>query len=102
MVKELVLNMEKISVLSVKIAYNKIAYERDLYFFLIYMVFYNENLKCYMKIIFYEESLKLLKGMDRWFYLDMVGVRFLYVELFNENLIVFFKKFDILFVKVLN
>lgn len=66
------------------------------------MVINNENLKCYMKIIFYEESLKLIKGMDRWFYLDMVGVRFLYVELFNENLIVFFKKFDILFIKLVS
>lgn len=95
--KEPVLNMEKISAPSAKIAH-----ERDLHQFLTYMAFYNENLKCYTKTIFHEESLKSPKGMDRWLYPDMVGVRFLHAELSNENLIAFSKKFDTLPVKALN
>ncbi len=96
-VKEPVLNTEKISTPIVKIAH-----ERDLHPFLTYMAFYNENLKCYTKTIFHEESSKSPKGMDRWLYPDMVGVRFLHAEWSNENLIAFSKKFDTLPVKALN
>ncbi|GAA7903734.1 COG2958 family protein [Helicobacter pylori] len=95
--KELVLNALKPSTLSVKIAH-----ERDLHTFLTYMAFLNENLKCYTKTIFHEESLKSPKGMDRWLYPDMVGVRFLHAELSNENLIAFSKKFDTLPVKLVS
>ncbi len=95
--KEPVLNIEKPGVSSVKIAH-----ERDLHPFLTYMAINNENLKCYTKTIFREESVKSPKGMDRWLYPDMVGVRFLYAELSNENLIAFSKKFDTLPVKALN
>ncbi|MGL2538002.1 HrgA protein [Helicobacter pylori] len=94
---EPVLNAEKISAPSVKIAH-----ERDLHPFLTYMAFHNENLKCYTKTIFHEESLKSPKGMDRWLYPDMVGVRFLHAELSNENLIAFSKKFDTLPVKLVS
>ncbi len=100
--KESVLNAEKISAPSVKIAHNKIAHERDLHPFLTYMAYYNENLKCYTKTIFHEESVKSPKGMDRWLYPDMVGVRFLHAELSNENLIAFSKKFDTLPVKLVS
>ncbi len=95
--KEPVLSIEKPSVPSVKIVH-----ERDLHPFLTYMAINNENLKCYTKTIFHEESLKSPKGMDRWLYPDMVGVRFLHAELSNENLIAFSKKFDTLPVKALN
>ncbi len=95
--KEPVLSTEKISAPSVKIAH-----ERDLHPFLTYMAFNNENLKCYTKTIFHEESLKSSKGMDRWLYPDMVGVRFLHAELSNENLIAFSKKFDTLPVKLVS
>ncbi len=95
--KELGLNAQKISAPSVKIAH-----ERDLHPFLTYMAINNENLKCYTKTIFHEESSKSPKGMDRWLYPDMVGVRFLHAEWSNENLIAFSKKFDTLPVKVLN
>ncbi|WQY68883.1 HrgA protein [Helicobacter pylori] len=91
---EPVLNTEKPSV--------KIAHERDLHPFLTYMAINNENLKCYTKTIFHEESVKSPKGMDRWLYPDMVGVRFLHAEWSNENLIAFSKKFDTLPVKALN
>ncbi|QQW76230.1 HrgA protein [Helicobacter pylori] len=103
--KEPVLNIEKISspsAPSVKIAHNKIMHERDLHPFLTYMAFYNENLKCYTKTIFHEESSKSPKGTDRWLYPDMVGVRFLHAELSNENLIAFSKKFDTLPVKLVS
>ncbi|MGN8329737.1 HrgA protein [Helicobacter pylori] len=100
--KEPVLNMEKPSAPSVKIAHNKIMHERDLHPFLTYMAYYNENLKCYTKTIFHEESVKSPKGMDRWLYPDMVGVRFLHAELSNENLIAFSKKFDTLPVKLVS
>ncbi|NHA85251.1 HrgA protein [Helicobacter pylori] len=100
--KEPVLNMEKISAPSVKIVHNKIMHERDLHPFLTYMAYYNENLKCYTKTIFHEESVKSPKGMDRWLYPDMVGVRFLHAELSNENLIAFSKKFDTLPVKLVS
>lgn len=95
--KEPVLSTEKISAPSVKIAH-----ERDLHPFLTYMAFYNENLKCCTKTIFHEESVKSPKGMDRWLYPDMVGVRFLHAELSNENLIAFSKKFDTLPVKLVS
>ncbi|KMZ45569.1 COG2958 family protein [Helicobacter pylori] len=95
--KELVLNTQKPSVPSVKIVH-----ERDLHPFLTYMAFGNENLKCYTKTIFHEESSKSIKGMDRWLYPDMVGVRFLHAELSNENLIDFSKKFDTLPVKLVS
>ncbi len=95
--KEPVLNAQKPSA---PIA--KIVHERDLHPFLTYMAINNENLKCYTKTIFHEESLKSPKGMDRWLYPDMVGVRFLHAEWSNENLIAFSKKFDTLPVKVLN
>ncbi|GAA7627802.1 hypothetical protein HpMMM30_04820 [Helicobacter pylori] len=95
--KEPVLIAQKSSVPSVKIAH-----ERNLHPFLTYMAINNENLKCYTKTIFHEESLKSPKGMDRWLYPDMVGVRFLYAEWSNENLIAFSKKFDTLPVKALN
>ncbi len=94
---EPVLNTQKPSAPSVKIAH-----ERDLHPFLTYMAFYNENLKCYTKTIFHEESSKSPKGMDRWLYPDMVGVRFLHAELSNENLIAFSKKFDTLPVKLVS
>ncbi|GAA8102462.1 COG2958 family protein [Helicobacter pylori] len=100
--KEPVLNMEKISAPSAKIVHNKIAHERDLHPFLTYMAYYNENLKCYTKTIFHEESVKSPKGMDRWLYPDMVGVRFLHAEWSNENLIAFSKKFDTLPVKLVS
>ncbi|PDW59726.1 COG2958 family protein [Helicobacter pylori] len=100
--KEPVLNIEKISAPSAKIAHNKIMHERDLHPFLTYMAFHNENLKCYTKTIFHEESVKSPKGMDRWLYPDMVGVRFLHAELSNENLIAFSKKFDTLPVKLVS
>lgn len=103
--KEPVLSAEKISApsaSSVKIAHNKIMHERDLHPFLTYMAFHNENLKCYTKTIFHEESVKSPKGMDRWLYPDMVGVRFLHAELSNENLIAFSKKFDTLPVKLVS
>ncbi|MFP6218616.1 COG2958 family protein [Helicobacter pylori] len=96
------LNMEKISAPSAKIAHNKIMHERDLHPFLTYMAYYNENLKCYTKTIFHEESVKSSKGMDRWLYPDMVGVRFLHAEWSNENLIAFSKKFDTLPVKLVS
>ncbi|MFP5997271.1 HrgA protein [Helicobacter pylori] len=99
---EPVLSAEKISAPSVKIAHNKIAHERDLHPFLTYMAINNENLKCYTKTIFHEESVKSPKGMDRWLYPDMVGVRFLHAELSNENLIAFSKKFDTLPVKLVS
>ncbi len=83
--KEPVLNIEKPSTPSVKIVHNKIAHERDLHPFLTYMAINNENLKCYTKTIFHEESLKSPKGMDRWLYPDMVGVRFLHAELSKFN-----------------
>ncbi len=95
--KELGLNAQKPSVPSVKITH-----ERDLHPFLTYMAINNENLKCYTKTIFHEESVKSPKGMDRWLYPDMVGVRFLHAELFNENLIAFSKKFDTLPVKLVS
>ncbi len=95
--KEPVLNIEKISAPS-----TKIMHERDLHPFLTYMAYYNENLKCYTKTIFHEESVKSPKGMDRWLYPDMVGVRFLHAELSNENLIAFSKKFDTLPVKLVS
>ncbi len=63
----------------------KIAHERNLHPFLTYMACYNENLKCYTKTIFHEGSLKSPKGMDRWLYPDMVGVRFLHAELSKFN-----------------
>ncbi|WQT52743.1 COG2958 family protein [Helicobacter pylori] len=100
--KEPVLNMEKISAPSVKIAHNKIMHERDLHPFLTYMAIHNENLKYYTKTIFHEESSKSPKGMDRWLYPDMVGVRFLHAEWSNENLIAFSKKFDTLPVKLVS
>lgn len=100
--KEPVLNIEKSGVSSAKIAHNKIAHERDLHPFLTYMAIHNENLKCYTKTIFHEESVKSPKGMDRWLYPDMVGVRFLHAELSNENLIAFSKKFDTLPVKLVS
>lgn len=99
---ELGLNAQKPSVPSAKIVHNKIAHERDLHPFLTYMAINNENLKCYTKTIFHEESLKSPKGMDRWLYPDMVGVRFLHAELSNENLIAFSKKFDTLPVKLVS
>ncbi|WJI94201.1 COG2958 family protein [Helicobacter pylori] len=95
--KEPVLNAQKPSVPGVKIAH-----ERNLHPFLTYMACYNENLKCYTKTIFHEGSLKSPKGMDRWLYPDMVGVRFLHAELSNENLIAFSKKFDTLPVKLVS
>ncbi len=100
--KELGLNAQKPSAPSVKIAHNKIMHERDLHPFLTYMAINNENLKCYTKTIFHEESSKSPKGMDRWLYPDMVGVRFLHAELSNENLIAFSKKFDTLPVKLVS
>ncbi|WP_181332088.1 COG2958 family protein [Helicobacter pylori] len=100
--KELVLSIEKPSAPIVKIVHNKIAHERDLHPFLTYMAINNENLKCYTKTIFHEESSKSPKGMDRWLYPDMVGVRFLHAELSNENLIAFSKKFDTLPVKLVS
>ncbi|MFP6087295.1 HrgA protein [Helicobacter pylori] len=99
---DLGLNAQKPSVPSTKIAHNKIAHERDLHPFLTYMAINNENLKCYTKTIFHEESLKSPKGMDRWLYPDMVGVRFLHAELSNENLIAFSKKFDTLPIKLVS
>ncbi len=95
--KELVLNTQKSSAPGAKIAH-----ERNLHPFLTYMAFLNENLKCYTKTIFHEGSLKSPKGMDRWLYPDMVGVRFLHAELSNENLIAFSKKFDTLPVKLVS
>ncbi len=95
--KEPVLNAQKPSIPGAKIAH-----ERNLHRFLTYMAFFNENLKCYTKTIFHEGSLKSPKGMDRWLYPDMVGVRFLHAELFNENLIAFSKKFDTLPVKLVS
>ncbi|MFP6048664.1 HrgA protein [Helicobacter pylori] len=100
--KEPVLNAEKISAPSAKIAHNKIMHERDLHPFLTYMAINNENLKCYTKTIFHEESSKSIKGMDRWLYPDMVGVRFLHAEWSNENLIAFSKKFDTLPIKLVS
>ncbi len=100
--KEPVLNIEKPGVSSAKIVLNKIMHERDLHPFLTYMAIHNENLKCYTKTIFHEESLKSSKGMDRWLYPDMVGVRFLHAEWSNENLIAFSKKFDTLPVKLVS
>ncbi|GAA9128503.1 hypothetical protein HpHA168_14170 [Helicobacter pylori] len=93
----MVLNTQKPSAPGVKIAH-----ERDLHPFLTYMAINNENLKCYTKTIFHEESSKSPKGMDRWLYPDMVGVRFLHAELSNENLIAFSKKFDTLPVKLVS
>ncbi len=78
--KEPVLIVQKSSALGVKIAH-----ERNLHPFLTYMACYNENLKCYTKTIFHEESSKSPKGMDRWLYPDMVGVRFLHAELSKFN-----------------
>ncbi|RVY52057.1 COG2958 family protein [Helicobacter pylori] len=100
--KEPVLSAEKISAPNAKIVHNKIMHERDLHPFLTYMAINNENLKCYTKTIFHEESSKSPKGMDRWLYPDMVGVRFLHAELSNENLIAFSKKFDTLPVKLVS
>ncbi len=99
---EPVLNTQKPSAPNAKIAHNKIAHERDLHPFLTYMAIHSENLKCYTKTIFHEESSKSPKGMDRWLYPDMVGVRFLHAEWSNENLIAFSKKFDTLPVKLVS
>lgn len=99
-VKEPVLNAQKPSTPGTPSV--KIAHERNLHPFLTYMAFFNENLKCYTKTIFHEGSSKSPKGMDRWLYPDMVGVRFLYAELSNENLIAFSKKFDTLPVKLVS
>ncbi len=96
------LNAQKPSAPNAKIVHNKIAHERDLHPFLTYMAINNENLKCYTKTIFHEESSKSIKGMDRWLYPDMVGVRFLHAEWSNENLIAFSKKFDTLPVKLVS
>ncbi|GAA7261397.1 COG2958 family protein [Helicobacter pylori] len=96
--KELVLSAEKVS----SAPGVKIMHERNLHPFLTYMACHNENLKCYTKTIFHEGSLKSPKGMDRWLYPDMVGVRFLHAELSNENLIAFSKKFDTLPVKLVS
>ncbi|GAA7365696.1 COG2958 family protein [Helicobacter pylori] len=96
--KEPVLNAQKSSVSKCA----KIVHERDLQPFLTYMACHNENLKCYTKTIFHEGSLKSPKGMDRWLYPDIVGVRFLHAELSNENLIAFSKKFDTLPVKLVS
>ncbi|GAA7387666.1 COG2958 family protein [Helicobacter pylori] len=96
-VKEPVSNAQKSSIPGAKIMH-----ERNLHPFLTYMAFCNENLKCYTKTIFHEGSLKSPKGMDRWLYPDMVGVRFLHAELSNENLIAFSKKFDTLPVKLVS
>ncbi len=95
--KEGVLSVEKPSVQSAKIAH-----ERVLHPFLTYMAFNNEHLKCYTKTIFHEKSLKLPKGVGKWLYPDMVGVRFLHAEWSNENLIAFSKKFDTLPVKLVS
>ncbi|GAA8042834.1 COG2958 family protein [Helicobacter pylori] len=95
--KEPVLIVQKSSIPSVKIAH-----ERNLHPFLTYMAFDNENLKCYTKTIFHEGSSESPKGIDRWLYPDMVGVRFLHAELSNENLIAFSKKFDTLPVKLVS
>ncbi len=95
--KESVLNAQKPSAPGVKIAH-----ERDLHPFLTYMAINNENLKCYTKTIFHEESVKSPKGMDRWLYPDMVGVRFLHAEWSNKNLIAFSKKFDTLPIKLVS
>ncbi|WQY36182.1 COG2958 family protein [Helicobacter pylori] len=97
LVKELVLIAQKSSAPGVKIVH-----ERNLHPFLTYMACHNENLKCYTKTIFHEGSSKSPKGMDRWLYPDMVGVRFLHAELSNENLIAFSKKFDTLSVKLVS
>ncbi len=78
--KEPVLIVQKSSAPS-----TKITHERDLHPFLTYMAFFNENLKCYTKTIFHEGSSKSPKGMDRWLYPDMVGVRFLHAELSKFN-----------------
>ncbi|GAA8325017.1 hypothetical protein HpBT193_08300 [Helicobacter pylori] len=78
--KEPVLNAQKSSIPGVKIAH-----ERDLHPFLTYMAINNENLKCYTKTIFHEESSKSPKGTDRWLYPDVVGVRFLHAELSKFN-----------------
>lgn len=80
MAKESFLNAQKPSAPNAKISH-----ERDLHPFLTYMACYNENLKCYTKTIFHEGSLKSPKGMDRWLYPDMVGVRFLHAELSKFN-----------------
>ncbi|GAA9569296.1 hypothetical protein HpHA50_16810 [Helicobacter pylori] len=80
MAKEPVLNAQKSSVPG-----TKIAHERKLHSFLTYMACHNENLKCYTKTIFHEGSAKSPKGMDRWLYPDMVGVRFLHAELSKFN-----------------
>ncbi|WP_231247138.1 COG2958 family protein [Helicobacter pylori] len=98
--KESVLNAQKSSAPSTPSV--KIAHERNLHPFLTYMAFLNENLKCYTKTIFHEGSSKSPKGIDRWLYPDMVGVRFLHAELSNENLIAFSKKFDTLPVKLVS
>ncbi len=98
--KEPVLNAQKSSTPSAPSV--KIAHERNLHPFLTYMAYHNENLKCYTKTIFHEGSLKSPKGMDRWLYPDMVGVRFLHAELSNENLIAFSKKFDTLPIKLVS
>ncbi|MGT0050345.1 HrgA protein [Helicobacter pylori] len=95
--KEPVLNAQKSSAPGAKIVH-----ERNLHPFLTHMAYRNENLKCYTKTIFHEGSLKSPKGMDRWLYPDMVGVRFLHAELSNENLIAFSKKFDTLPVKLVS
>ncbi|GHQ51090.1 hypothetical protein JP0069_13690 [Helicobacter pylori] len=78
--KEPVLIVQKSSIPGVKIAH-----ERGLHPFLTYMACHNENLKCYTKTIFHEGSAKSPKGMDRWLYPDMVGVRFLHAELSKFN-----------------
>ncbi|MGT0084099.1 COG2958 family protein [Helicobacter pylori] len=95
--KEPVLNAQKPSTPG-----TKIVHERDLHPFLTYMAINNENLKCYTKTIFHEKSSKSPKGMDRWLYPDMVGVRFLHAEWSNGNLIAFSKKFDTLPVKLVS
>ncbi|AYJ08636.1 HrgA protein [Helicobacter pylori] len=95
--KESVLIAQKSSIPGVKIAH-----ERNLHPFLTYMAFLNENLKCHTKTIVHQESSKSPKGMDRWLYPDMVGVRFLHAELSNENLIAFSKKFDTLPIKLVS
>ncbi|GAA6825926.1 hypothetical protein VN1226_13960 [Helicobacter pylori] len=98
--KEPFLNAQKSSTPSTPSV--KIEHERNLHPFLTYMACHNENLKCHTKTIVHQESSKSPKGMDRWLYPDMVGVRFLHAELSNENLIAFSKKFDTLPVKLMS
>ncbi|NLY03387.1 MAG: HrgA protein, partial [Campylobacter sp.] len=58
---------------------------------LTYFVSSNQNFECYTKTIYHEKSSKNKKGMDKWLYPDIVGVKF---KNYSKNLVKFSDKFN--------